>query len=164
MAFCVDPSGAVGDHNVVHTSQRNDLGAERQFSDGNKYIYLKGVTNLVDGDAVVFSRSAYTAVRSLSTTPTTGQLAIAQSAVDAATKYGWFLVKGYDAGANIATHSGGAGLGLFLSGTAGRLTSTPATELSVTGAWTSGNAASNVGGIVLDGSAAMMGDISTAGG
>lgn len=161
MAYCVDPSGAVGDSTDVHSTLRNDLGAERLFSDGNRYIYLKGVTSLVDGDAVVFNRSTYTAVRTLSTTPTTGQVAIAQAAVDAATKYGWFLIKGYDAGANIATHSGGAGLGLFLSSTAGRLTSTPATELSVTGAWTSGNAVSNVGGAVLDGAAAMMGDISS---
>jgi len=161
MAFCVDPSGAVGDHDVVHDTQRNELGAERLFSDGNKYVYLKGVTSLVDGDAVVFSRNAFTAVRALSTTPTKGQVAIAQSAVDAATKYGWFLVKGYDAGANIATHSGGSGLCLFLSSTAGRLTTTPATELSVTGAWSAGNSSSNVGSAALDGSAAMMGDIST---
>jgi hypothetical protein len=109
---------------------------------------------------VTFNRSRFRAVRALSTTPTTGQVAIAQAAVSAATKFGWFLVKGTDAGADIATHSSGAGKGLFLSSTAGRLTSTPATELSVTGALTTGDSVSNVGGITLNG-AVVMGDIST---
>lgn len=162
MAYCVDVNPAYGAETEVHTfaDNLNPLGAERRFSDGNTYIYLKGVSSLVAGDAVTFNRSTFTAVRALSTTPTTGELAIAMGAVDASTKSGWFFVKGTYASANIATHSSGAGKGLFLSTTAGRLTTTPATELSVTGALTTGNSTSNVGGITLNGGV-VMGDIST---
>lgn len=161
MAYCVDNSPAAGDHNEVHASQLNPLGCERLFSDGNTYIYLKGVTSLVAADACVFVAGAYTAIRATTTGPTRGQVVVAQAAVDAATKFGWFLIKGTMAAANIATHSSGSGVALALSSTAGRLTSTPASELMITGAWTTANSASNLGGIALNGSAAVMGDIST---
>lgn len=94
MAYCVDSSGAVGIHTDVHDSQRNELGAVRKFSDGNSYIYLKGVTSCADGLVVVFQPGVWTAV--LLATTVKGCVAIAQSAVDAATKYGWFLYIGSD--------------------------------------------------------------------
>ena len=52
MAFSVDSAPAVGAHDEVHSSQYNALGAVRDFSDGNTYIYLKGVTNCADGSVV----------------------------------------------------------------------------------------------------------------
>ena len=94
MAYCVDASPAVGAHNEVHTSQLNPLGAVRLFSDGNYYIYLKGVTSCVDGSIVVYQPGVWTAI--LIATGVKGSVAIAQAAVDAATEYGWFMHIGSD--------------------------------------------------------------------
>lgn len=94
MAVCVDSAPAVGAHDDVHTSQYNALGAVRRFSDGNTYIYLKGVTNCADGSVVVYQPGVWTAV--LVATTVKGSVAIAQAAVDASTKYGWFLIIGSD--------------------------------------------------------------------
>jgi hypothetical protein len=94
MAVCVDSHPAAGAHDEVHTSQLNPLGAVRLFSDGNYYIYLKGVTSCADGLTVVYQPGVWTAV--LIATTVKGSVAIAQSAVDASTKYGWFLHIGSD--------------------------------------------------------------------
>lgn len=94
MAYCVDSKPGAGNHDEVHTSQLNALGAIRQFSDGNTYIYLKGVTSCADGSVVVFQPGVWTAV--LVATTVKGSVAIAQAAVDASTKYGWFLYVGSD--------------------------------------------------------------------
>jgi len=94
MAFIVDPQGGVGAHDEVHTSQKNPLGAVREFSDGNTYIYLKGVTSCADGLTVVYQPGVWTAT--LIATGVKGCVAIAQAAVDASTEYGWFLHIGSD--------------------------------------------------------------------
>lgn len=94
MAFCVDSAPAAGQHDDVHTSQLNPLGAVREFSDGNTYIYLKGVTSCADGSVVVYQPGVWTAI--LIATTVKGAVAIAQAAVDAATKYGWFMTIGAD--------------------------------------------------------------------
>ncbi len=94
MAYCVDSSPAVGEHNEVHDSQKNPLGAVREFSDGNTYIYLKGVTSCADGSVVAYQPGVWTAI--LVATGVKGSVAVAQAAVDAATKYGWFLHVGSD--------------------------------------------------------------------
>ncbi len=94
MAICIDPQPAAGDSTDVHTSQLNPLGAVRKFSDGNHYIYLKGVTNCADGLSVVYQPGVWTAV--LVATGLKGSFAVAQAAVDASTKYGWFLHIGSD--------------------------------------------------------------------
>ena len=94
MAFSVDSAPAVGAHDEVHSSQYNALGAVRDFSDGNTYIYLKGVTNCADGSVVAYQPGVWTAV--LVATGVKGSVAIAQAAIDASTKYGWFLIVGSD--------------------------------------------------------------------
>lgn len=94
MAYCVDASPAVGEHNEVHDSQKNPLGAVRLFSDGNYYIYLKGVASVVDGSVVAYQPGVWAAI--LVATGVKGSVAIAQAAVDAATEYGWFLHIGSD--------------------------------------------------------------------
>lgn len=120
MAYCVDASPGVGEHNEVHASQKNELGAVRLFSDGNHYIYLKGATSVVDGDVVVFQPGVWTAVRIA--TGVKGQVAIAQAAVDAATEYGWFLYIGDDViTVRTATTSNTA---LFAGGVTGFVSST----------------------------------------
>lgn len=94
MAYCVDSSPGVGLHDDVHTSQLNPLGAVREFSNGNFYIYLKGVTSCADGDVVVYQPGVWTAVRIAA--GLRGPVAVAQAAVDASTKFGWFLHIGAD--------------------------------------------------------------------
>ena len=94
MAFCIDPQPAAGNSDDVHSTQLNALGAVRKFSDGNHYIYLKGVTSCADGSVVVYQPGVWTAV--LVATGLKGSVAIAQAAVDASTKYGWFLHIGAD--------------------------------------------------------------------
>ena len=94
MAFSVDSSPSYGSHDEVHTSQYNALGATREFSDGNTYVYLKGVTSCADGSVVAYQPGVWTAI--LVATGVKGSVAIAQAAVDASTKYGWFLVIGSD--------------------------------------------------------------------
>jgi hypothetical protein len=94
MAIGVDSFPTVGTHDEVHTSQYNALGTVARFSDGNTYIYLKGVTSCADGSVVVYQPGVWTAV--LVATTVKGQVAIAQGAVDASTKFGWFLIVGSD--------------------------------------------------------------------
>lgn len=94
MAYSVDSSPSAGLHDDVHASQLNPLGAVREFSDGNTYIYLKGVTSCADGSVVVYQPGVWTAV--LVATTVKGAVAIAQAAIDAATKFGWFLHIGSD--------------------------------------------------------------------
>lgn len=120
MAYCVDSSPAVGEHNEVHSEQKNPLGAVRLFSDGNHYIYLKGVTSCVDGSVVAFQPGVWTAV--LVATGVKGSVAIAQAAVDAATEFGWFLYIGSDTiTVRSATTSNTA---LFAGGVSGYVSST----------------------------------------
>lgn len=120
MAYCVDSSPAVGNHDDVHTTQQNALGAVRKFSDGNTYIYLKGVTSCADGSVVVFQPGVWTAV--LIATTVKGSVAVAQAAVDASTKFGWFLYIGSDTiTVRTATTSNTA---LFAGGVAGFVSST----------------------------------------
>jgi hypothetical protein len=94
MAYCIDSAPGTGEHNEVHAAQYNPLGAVRRFSDGNSYIYLKGATSCADGSVVAFQPGVWTAI--LVATGVKGSIAIAQAAIDAATKYGWFLFIGQD--------------------------------------------------------------------
>lgn len=147
-------------YNQIHTTKRFRLGTEKTDVAGNVWKYLKGVASLAAGDFVQYSVAGVT-VRALSTTPTTGAVAMSQTANTSTTNYSWFMTAGSSTIANIATHSAGAGKALFLSSTAGRLTSTPATELTVIGAYSGGNSASNVGPVDMFGKPNATGDIST---
>jgi len=119
-AYCVDASPAVGAPGEVHDTQKNPLGAVRLFSDGNHYIYLKGVTSCADGLVVVFQPGIWTAV--LAATGVKGSVAIATAAVDAATEYGWFTYIGSDTiTVRSATTSNTA---LFIGGVSGYVSST----------------------------------------
>jgi hypothetical protein len=147
-------------YNQIHTTKKFRLLAEKSDPAGNKYVYLKGVASLAAGDFVQYGSDGAT-VRALSTTPTTGAIAMAMSANTSSSNYSWFMIHGSSAIANVATQSTGAGKALFLSSTAGRLTITPATELSVVGAFSAGNSVSNVGSVFMIGRPCAVGDIST---
>lgn len=120
MAYCVDASPATGETGEVHTEQKNDLGAVRKFSDGNSYIYLKGVTSCADGSVVVFQPGVWAA--SLVATGLKGDIAIATGAVDAATKFGWFTYEGQDV--STARSAIASNVALFAGGVAGCLDDT----------------------------------------
>ena len=90
MAYPVDPNPSAGVHNDVHATQQNPLGAVRMFSDGNQYIYLKGVASTAANDWVVFDET-YQTTRAVATSG--GPAAIAQAATIAST-FGWYLYIG----------------------------------------------------------------------
>lgn len=147
-------------YNQIHATKRFRLGTEKTDAAGNVWKYLKGVASLAAGDFVQYTAAGVT-VRALSTTPTTGAIAMSQTANTSATNYSWFLVQGSSSISNVATHANGAGKALFLSTVAGRLTSTPATELAVVGAFTTAASVANVGPVEMFGRPVATGDIST---
>ena len=114
MAYFID-GPAAGVTGEVHATQKNDLGAVRKASDGNEYIYLKGVTSCADGSMVVFQPGVWTAI--LIATGVKGSVAIATGAVDASTKYGWFMYIGQDIG--IARSAIASNVPLYAGGVAG---------------------------------------------
>ena len=118
--YCVDASPASGAPGEVHTTQQNTLGAVREFSDGNFYIYLKGVTSCLDGSCVVFQPGVWTAI--LVATGVKGSIAIATAVVDAATKFGWFTYVGQDVG--ISRTAVTSNTPLFAGAVAGSLSTT----------------------------------------
>lgn len=130
----------------IHTTKRFRLLTEKSDSAGNTYAYLKGVGSLAAGDFVKFD-GAGTTTRMLAAS--TGPIAVAMSANTAATTFSWFLVSGKYASANVATHSSGAGKGLFSSGTTARASVTPTTEQALYGAFSDGDSAANVGSVLL---------------
>ena len=90
MAYCVDASPAVGEHNEIHDSALNGLGVERRFSDGVTYKYLLGVGSTVAGSWVTVGAANATA---LLASGANGRVAVASAAVVAA-KYGWYAIDG----------------------------------------------------------------------
>ena len=108
MAYCVDPSPAVGEHNEVHTTQKNPLLAERLFSNGHTYIYLKGVASTIAGSWVAYDEAGVTTgLDSDVTASINSPVAIATAAVDATTKFGWYGVQGsFPAGAGTVADNG----------------------------------------------------------
>jgi hypothetical protein len=141
----------------IHTSKKYRVLTRKMDSAGNAYVYLKGVASLAAGDFVVFDKDGAT---TRTVAASTGPVAMAMAANTSSSNYSWFLVRGYNASANIATHSNGAGKALFTTATAGRLSSTPTTEATCVGAFTTANAVSNVGGVLMSDPVAP-GDIST---
>jgi hypothetical protein len=142
----------------IHTAKKFRFLTRKTDASGNVYAYGKGVASLAAGDFVVLD-SVGLPVRSLAAS--TGLVGIAMSANTSATNYSWYLVRGTYATANVATHSSGAGKALFLSSTAGRASSTPLTESTAYGAFTTGNSVSNVGPVVLHVETIAPNDIST---
>lgn len=116
MAYGVDTFPVVGEHNEIHTTQKNPLGTVAKFSDGNYYIYLAGVANQVAGDHVHFG-STYAATRIVAGLK--GGVAIAQAATVANT-WGWYGFVGTFTGASIES-SCLSNAYLYTTGSAGEL-------------------------------------------
>src|SRR5690349_8439371 len=105
MARFVSLPPVVGAPGEVHTTLMNPLNTIAKDENGYEYVYLKGVSSLVSGDAVIYDEVGVT---TLLTDDQKGPVAIATAAVDANTKWGWFGIRGTFAAngvANIADNS-----------------------------------------------------------
>lgn len=122
MAYFVDSSPSAGLPGEVHTSQLNDLGAVRTYSDGSEYIYLKGVSGVTAGMAVIYQPVTFAAV--LVATGLKGSVAIATAAVDAATEYGWFLIVGQYSTPAALGSAIASNVPLYIGGVAGQIDDT----------------------------------------
>jgi hypothetical protein len=105
----------------VHAVQKYRLGTRQKSKAGNEYVYLKGVTNCADGSWVVVAASWAPA---LAIADLQGMVAIANAAVDATTKFGWFTVWGVETALCLASFDGTNGAGTYLTGTAGSVDDT----------------------------------------
>ncbi len=92
MGYFVDSSPSAGLPGEVHTSQLNDLGAVRKYSDGSSYIYLSGITSTIAGSVVIYNQATFATL--LVASGLKGNVAIATGAVTAATKFGWYMIVG----------------------------------------------------------------------
>lgn len=144
-AYCTDSQSAIGAPGDVHATQLNDLGAVRQFSNGNFYIYLKGVTSCAVGSTVVFQPGFFAAT--LIATGVKGQVAIATGAVDASTKFGWFTYIGTDAG--ITRSAVLSNTPLFAGGVAGSLDDAGVKGDQVLGMYSKNTGAVDGGSVIL---------------
>lgn len=122
MAYFVDSSPSAGLPGEVHTSQLNDLGAVRKYSDGSEYIYLAGVTSCAAGKVVIYQPGSFTAI--LIATTLRGDLAVATAAVDAATKYGWFMIVGTYSTPSTLGSAIASNVPLFTGGVSGQIDDT----------------------------------------
>ena len=114
MTNFVDPSPSAGLPGEAHTSQLNDLGAVRTYSDGSVYIYLSGVASCIAGSVVVYNLATF--APTLIVTGLKGPVAVATAAVTAA-KFGWFMIVG--AAASTVRTAVTTNVALFAGGVAG---------------------------------------------
>lgn len=103
-------------YNDVHATKKYRLGTRKKASNGNEYVYLKGVTSCADGSWVTVAAS-FTAV--LAVANAQGMVAVANAAIDAATKYGWFTIWGVEDALCLASFDGTNGAGTYLTSTDG---------------------------------------------
>lgn len=108
MALFVSTPPVVGASDEVHTAALNALLATAKDAAGNEYIYLKGVGSLVAYDAVTYDELGITTLLAANAI---GPVAIAQAAVDATTKWGWFMIRGTSTVNMVANSADNAGLG-----------------------------------------------------
>jgi hypothetical protein len=107
---------------TADTTQNHPLGmivmADDPTYGGGEFIYLKGVASTAVADWVGYSPALGTSVRAVANG--TYPLAVAMSACDTTTKFGWYQISGtaQARGLTSITHSSGF---LALTGTAGSL-------------------------------------------
>lgn len=141
--------------------QRNAIGQHAYDDAGNEYIYMNGIASLAAGDFVLYGQlnaTLYTPARLLNDANTggAGVVAIAMGAFVAST-FGWYLIKGSYATANVATVGAPtAGAALYRSGTTGRASTTAAAKDAMFGAFLVGASVANVGPVFLSGDVHVM--------
>lgn len=103
-------------YDTVDSSQKRRLGTRVVGTNGNTYVYLKGVTSCANGSWVTVA-AGWTAV--LAVADAQGMMAVANAAVDSATQYGWFTIWGVEDALCLASFDGTNGAGTYLTATAG---------------------------------------------
>lgn len=131
----IEPGG-FGRLTDVDTTVRHALGTRCRARDTSsttdygegEFIYLAGATSTARGTVVTIG-DGY--VGSLIAARAKGAVAVALAAVDAATKYGWYQIKGQGVALCDATITEGAAL--YIDGTSGRVDDTAVAGDLVTG-------------------------------
>jgi len=98
----------------VHATKKQRLGTRKRDVAGNEYIYLQGVASTAVGSWVSFDEAH---VSTLTVANAQGRVAIAQAAVDATTKYGWYMIYGTCSGLCLASFADNGKV--YLTSTAG---------------------------------------------
>lgn len=79
----------------VHSTKKFRLGTRKRDAAGNEYVYLKGVASTDAGAWVAFDELGVTALLDTDVAASmVSPIAVAQAVVDAATKYGWYMIYG----------------------------------------------------------------------
>lgn len=76
---------------AVHATRKYRLGTRIKNADNVEFIYLKGVTATAAGSWVSFDEAH---ISTLLVANAVGRVGVAQAAVDAATKFGWYAIYG----------------------------------------------------------------------
>lgn len=84
----------------IDTTKKFRLGTRKKDVAGNEYVYLQGVGSLAAKDVVAYDELGVT-TRLLQAT--IGQIGVAMAAIDATTKYGWFMIYGTTTGVPVLT-------------------------------------------------------------
>lgn len=127
----------------VDSTKKFRLGTKKRSITGNEYIYLTGVGSTVANDVVTYDE-AFASTRIAANA--VGPVAVAQAAVDATTKYGWYLIWGTGS-ANTDTVA--ADKACFIDGTAGRVDDAVVTGDLIVGMFTRSADTSNVATVEL---------------
>ncbi len=143
-AYCVDTRPSVGDPTSVHATKQNTLGAVREFSDGNFYIYLEGCASVAADDWVCFD-AAYLCTRMVATSG--GPAAIAKAAVVANT-FGWFLYVG--SGTAYVLSAAISNATLYANANAGSVATAVVLNKGIANAVTRSTSASNVATVQIN--------------
>jgi hypothetical protein len=125
--------------NEVHSTKKQRLLTRRRDSAGNEYVYLKGVGSTVAGSVVTYDEAG---TSTLAVANAIGPVGIAQAAVDATTKFGWYMIYGTCNAACDASISDNAKV--YIDGTAGRVDDTVVSGDQIMGAVFRGTDTSNL--------------------
>lgn len=106
-------------YTAVDSTKKQRLLTRKRHVDGSEYIYLKGVTSTAAGSVVTFDEAGVT---TLIAANAIGPVAIANAAVDASTKYGWYMIFGSRTAACDAGVVDNAKV--YIDGTSGRVDDT----------------------------------------
>lgn len=131
-------------YNDIDTTKKVRLGTRKRDIAGNEYIYLKGVGSTVAEDFVVFDE-AFATTRAIA--DEVGPVAVAMSACDATTEFGWYGIYGNFTG---DTATVAADKALYLTATAGRLDDADVAGDSVHGAFSMAADSSNSCSVFLN--------------
>lgn len=94
----------------VDSVQQHRFGyrVKTRFNGSDEFVYLKGISSLVTGDAVTYDENGVTALLAANAI---GPVAFAMAAVDANTKFGWFQIYGKAACNMVASSADNATVG-----------------------------------------------------